>query len=523
MLVHSIEENELGLSLKSASGSQLETDSLKEILGWLCEGIDLSCFWDLDDAASIIFRRLTEQQRRELADRQSTRVYLDDCVFNLRYVRSRYLMVARGQKKTTYYGLGQYFGYDYRVGVKPSLEEQQKMGKELLSELSGLGIYPTRLTSPAAFTDHLYQNIKIPNWQDYPDEVNQLAWEITGRAWTEAIQLGHFAEAFDYDLHSSYPSQMAKLPDTRKGEWHNEKRHSARRGQFGLLRVVIDAPLKISPYFYPTKSGGYFCSDKFETVMTSKLYDVMDKYYPGAFVTEIKEQWWWEPDGNLILPFDMPVRMMFNNRKSNPLLNRVMKQAMVAGYGRLLETHDNGHGVELAETFNPVYAALIEDGIKAADADFIFGNTCGGEPAAEHIISIETDGLKTDKPIDKVLPVPKLGDWKHDSVGEALILSTGCIFYGKRRPSQIPLETALSMIDQNPNQSDWTSTIQRRATLSDTLTKNYAKVGEMIDMPSSFGLPIEHDRHFDKLPHNGAELLSGTYKSRAYKAKEIKW
>lgn len=513
--------------------SIIQTDSLPEALEWLLDCKDpLPCFWDLDGDVSLVLKLLPETNLKELAETNKTSLIVAGLKYNLLYIRTKLFMVAKGygylyvnpqlNSKVIYYGLAQFAQWDYRKDTLPSLAEQQAFGEQLLSELARVKIYPKRLTSVAAISDYIYEKINLPSYKDYPDEVNQLAWEITGRAYTECHKIGYWKEAVDYDIKSSYPSKMSALVDTRYGRWYSTKDYQV-SAYYGIIRTVVKHDLKVCPYSVVAKNGEvYFPSGEYETVFTKELGDVMRKHYPAqnGFIKEIKEAWWWRPNHAVVKPLDIAIRTLFNNRSLSPFLNRIMKMAMVSSYGRLLQLKKENGKTILADTFNPFWACQIEDSIKAQVADFLYSNTCGGEPSIEHLIHISTDGVTLDSPVDKEIIDTKIGGWKQDSTGECLVLSTGNMFYGKRKPKQLSITETLEMIKTHPYSRRWYKTVRRRMTLGDTMVSRCV-LGEIKDVETGVELSLEHDRHFPELPSSGKQLLKRVYNSQPIKIKYL--
>ena len=192
MLLHEIITLPDGkLKLRNSTGFELVTGDLKEALTWLNRScVPLSMFWDLDGDISSLLRLMPAKNLQELAANKRTDI---DGV-NVFYARKRTLSIRIGNTSRSFCGLAPFFSWDYRRDPKPSLSDQQKLGDQLMRELASIGIKPRRLTSHAAITDYIFDNLKgrLPTHADCPDEANQIAWEICGNAWVECHKIGLF-------------------------------------------------------------------------------------------------------------------------------------------------------------------------------------------------------------------------------------------------------------------------------------------------------------------------------------------
>lgn len=519
MLLHEIKEQGGQIIASTATGIKTQIKTYGDLLHWLVECEDaLPCFWDLDANVSILLRLMPPEKVAELS--QSVK---HDCViytenengetngrFFIRYIPKRMLFIG-GYRNAMYYGLGHFFGFDYRHDIAPSLQEQQTKGNQLIKELQGVGIKPKRLTSHAAIVDYIFDNLDLPTHKDCPPDVTQLAWECCGRAWVEAHKLGYWKQAYSYDIISSFPSMLSTLCDLRRGDFVHESKYRT-DAYYGWLSMDYNIKDDITPFTKLWKGGVYNTKGKYQDVTTKGLYDVALLH--DKPIGKIKDAWWWIPNDNLVAPLHDEMCHLYKNRAISPVLNGLMKTGMAAVYGKFLATIDDGR--KLTPNFNPAWASIVEDGIKALVYSFILENHL-----EDNVIHIATDDVTSDKEIQGFQSDDFMGGWRFDGSGECLVLSTSAMFFKKRRPCQIPLTDAVQMIKDKPRAREWTTHVERRLSIGECL-HDIDTIGDMTELQSTFELPFEHDRNFPILPQNGNQLLNNIYPSFAWEASKIK-
>ena len=519
MLLHEIKEQNGQIIAQSTDGVNTVIKNYSQLLHWLVECKDaLPCFWDLDANIAILLKLMPQDKVAELS--QSAK---HDCViytendkgetigrFFIRYIPKRMIFIG-GYQNVTYYGLGHFFGFDYRHDNAPSLIEQQKMGEQMMQELCSVGIKPQKLTSHASIVDYVFNDLNLPTHKDCPAEVNQIAWECCGRAWVEAHKLGRWQNANSYDIIASFPSQLAELWDLRIGDFVHEPKYRA-DAKYGWLTMAYNIKDGITPFTKAGKGGVFNARGKYSDVTTKTLYDVAQKH--GKNIGKIKDAWWWIPNDTPELPLYETMRHLYKNRAVSPILNKLMKTSSASIYGKLLATIDNG--AKPVKQFNPAWASIVEDGIKGKVYDFILTNHL-----EQSLIHIATDDVTLDAPINGFVSDDCMGGWRFDGSGECLVLSTSAMFFKKRRPCQIPIDKAIGMIKTKPNAREWTTHVERRLSIGECL-HDTSIIGTMSQLQSTFEIPFEPDRYFPKYPQNGAQLLKNIYISEAYNAKDLK-
>ncbi len=111
-------------------------------------------------------------------------------------------------------------------------------------------------------------------------------------------------------------------------------------------------------------------------------------------------------------------------------------------------------------------------------------------------------------------------NWKLSYSGEALVLSSGLVYLGKRKPKGLLLGDILEMIKAHPKQAYYQKLIKRRVTLGQALELDFDKLGKEVAMHTSIDLNMVHDRDFGELPRTGYQLLSKKFGSKPLRVKE---
>ena len=187
----------------------------------------------------------------------------------------------------------------------------------------------------------------------------------------------------------------------------------------------------------------------------------------------------------------------------------VAKRVAVGIWGKLMEEHQDSFGPH----FNPAWGAEVSTQVSLQVAEFIYRHKL-----QDNLISVGVDGVLVDKEV-------KLRDadvgWRLSYTGPALVVSSGLVFLGDKKPKGLILDDILEMIREHPRQEYYRKEIMRRVALGDALATDFDDLGRERAMGSSITLfHQEHDREFPKLPSNGEQLLRRHYRSRPIRVME---
>lgn len=107
------------------------------------------------------------------------------------------------------------------------------------------------------------------------------------------------------------------------------------------------------------------------------------------------------------------------------------------------------------------------------------------------------------------------GEWKLSSISPALVVSSGLVFLGNRKPKGLYLEDVLEMIKAEPGERYYAKQQVRRVTLREAVAHNELdELGKERIYYSAIDLVLlRPDRDFGELPRTGKQLLARHYKS----------
>lgn len=494
------------VTIHDSTGGSITSNNIEDLLSFLLiphEG-HFRVVWGIDSFVAPILSLLDKHRLQVLF--QTGRTWLHP--YSITYNQGKSLRVVEGRWRQSYYYLSQYFPDEPEPDA---LEEIVRKGGQILDELDSIKVEPKRLTSPVALFDYLFDNLPLPNYNNLPDSVGQLSWDCSGKHWVEAHKLGWFEKAYDYDIIASFPSVTANLLDTRYGKWIN-KIEQPKGAVYGFAEGRVGINSNVSPIIYIDGAGHLYSSNgNWPTILAKQEIDFIEEFNLGRFT--IRDAWWWVPE-KTVLPLQWSIAELFASKNKSDLLGRILKRAMVGIYGRFLQTYSDG---TFAPSFNPVWGSIIESEVRLKVARFILENKL-----EDNLLHVSTDGVL----LNKKIPVEnrgQMGNWRLDSEGEALVVSSGCLFYGDKRPAQITYPEAMALIKANPKAISWEKKIRRRMVLGDIMSGSCSRMGEIKEIDTEFKLlpRYDRDRDFGELPRDGEALLNNHYSSKPLKVSQL--
>lgn len=394
-------------------------------------------------------------------------------------------------------------------------EEARDTGQEVYKILLSLGLHPTTLTSPIkAYEKEILSRINLPTVDDMPEEAGHYAYNCCHGNWLESFQLGHWKQAWDYDINSAYPAELAQLPDLRHGTWHYGNTYpSLKKGILGYCKGIVTITKPFSPIIY-SGDMNYTVTGSWEACLTQKTIEFIYKWGLGKF--ELIDGWWWIPEGNQGRPLGSIIEQLYwEKRQSNgyELGKEVIKRIMSGIWGKFLAVQGRGFG----ERFNPVYGAETEANVRLKVADF----------ALQHEvmpICIAVDGLVTDRPIMSNITAEqetRLGYWRQtaNSPAPCLVTGTGTVaIQGEKKTADFSLDYnwLIEQIRQEPYASEYSMEKLSPVTLAVALNTSWDKLGQLRKVTKTISIGRDPKRCYRVAPKNGQELLSNYYQSEPW-------
>lgn len=503
--------------IRDSEGESIQSSNVNELLEFLNEPytdevqFSIKVFWNLDEAIAPILRKLGIAACRQLASPEHT-------YKNLFYITSKIFIIRSDKQSSFFYHLCQYYPDSNENPTDPFVIHG--MAQAVMDAFHAMGLHPKKLTSAVAvYESEVLKHLQIPTIANINGKYEGLidyAEDCIGRTWTQAYQVGHWqtGEIWEYDQKSAYPAICAKLRSLQYAKYAHLD-YIDDNADWGFLKgeVTIYDDVKVSPIFY---EDSYTLSQRtgtYPTTITLHDYRNMMKWGYGEF--KIKDGYFIKFTAP-VCPMEQPLKRLFNQRGTGGMINTLAKSISVAvGYGKFLQKNDKG---EVGFFYNPPYAAMINSIANCKITDFIYENKL-----QDDLVHVGVDGVIATKEA-------KLGDqnrvgwgqWRLVGIGAVIVLSSGRVYHGDKKPHGLNYEGIIELINQSPRQSYYTAHLKRRQTLEESIQLNDLNgLGKMKDTKSSFDLNLlrgSQERYFPEFPMTGEQLLNHQYKSFPLKA-----
>lgn len=343
----------------------------------------LNILWNLDADIAPLLQQLGAEacmrlHENKICDFNGFRLYYQPTyVFGINYAK--------------FYGIDRFFPDE---AEPETLEKLYNKGLELIAALRVMGIVPLKLSSPIAIWEEaVMKHLDLPTALDMPEEAAELAWQCSGKIWTEAYQVGYFEKTYDYDIIASYPSVMKDLIDTRNCDWVQSDKYQP-QAIYGYCKckVMIYPDVQVSPIIYEDSQGNLSTpTGVWETCLTKSELDFMDKWDIGVY--EIQDGWWAMPrDNKRSKPLEVVInRLLAYRENENKLVSWLAKQMAVGVHGKFGEDWGDKFGPH----FNPCWFAEISTQIRLKVAEFIYEHEL-----EDNLIHVATDGVLVDREVE---------------------------------------------------------------------------------------------------------------------------
>ena len=491
---------------------------------------ELKFFWDLDESLSHIFKLMPPEEAKKLL---TTKFPDTDYVY---YRRSKNLII-KGDHPT---GIGnnKYMACIYGLNplIKNAIEPQNAQevlaqGQRLLTALEHIGITtPLTLNSSIGIYESSMRNIRLtPDIKCIPtdavDILNYAKHCANRQGWITAYKVGHFTNAFTYDVSGSYAYWLSQIRDFKNAEYIPYTKEYAKQNQDDILKgnitgffkveLTIKDDIKVHPFAYVSKIGlPIYPTGTFETYLTLEEMLYFNHYKLGT--AKIIDGWFVKFLSSST-PMCHIVNRLFEERGLGETENDLCKGILVGYVGKMNAQFE---GDTTSKTYNPMIAGWIYAQARLQVFKFIMENEL-----QDDIIAVSTDGVMTTKEAAKadVSTKKRLGTWRLNEPCPALVLSPGWIIYQDKKPHSITYDMAMRLIKDNPSTNHYRATVPKRVTLFEAIEilHDINMVGRITDHHNTIDLAeieMAQDRIFKSFPKTGKALLSGTI----YDSKPIK-
>lgn len=306
------------------------------------------------------------------------------------------------------------------------LEQLLDKLKEALSlEVLGKSLLPSQWYGPGAVANILLNQIRMRRYTKaeklLPEEIsNILPYAFYGGR-IEALKLGNFdCKIHSYDIRSAYPYTFSNLPEISLSWYETTKPdiETIKNNPFSIFLVSwniqgkewlkLPAPF---PYrdkngfiYYPGKGKGYYYG--------IELINALD-IYPQEFLSIEKG----------FIMFDRGSRPFKNQIQS---LYKLRQELKAKGDGRELAlklSFNSMYGKTIQSTGSKRYQSLYYAGLITAQCRAQLLSAV--KNVLSEVISFQTDGIKTLKPLNDIVLDTELGNWEYDTYDRFQILGAG--------------------------------------------------------------------------------------------------
>lgn len=306
----------------------------------------------------------------------------------------------------------------------------KELAEKFIVGLNHMSLYPKKLISCGNISEqYVLKNADVPKFKDVPRVVQNMFWLSYRGGWFDTWRKGYFANAWQYDIKSAYPSVMLNLLDVRKGKWAN---YLDLKQKLGVVKVSLS---KGDDSFLSIKSSRQTVSPSIypEIDMETTIYLTLSEYkeFKKIYDHEVITAFTFIPE-ELHYPYRPVVRDLYDYKegaRGDPAKYLVSKQIFNSFYGKTCQKRKEGDVYVVGSLFNPVYASEITAGCRLQMWKAI-------KRHRKDVVSIMTDGIIFSRDV-KLKTGEELGDWSIEQENEdCLVVKTGIYQFGDTKPKR---------------------------------------------------------------------------------------
>jgi len=512
------------------------------MLGWLLARSDgIHILWNLDFSVACLLRAMDigPVMLHKLWEKREIEYIAGSLVYTIGYIKGKSLAITvgkgRGAPTMRFADAYQYhkeeLDHDEPDAGQCTAHAQKALsiGQAVHACLVSLGLNPARITSPVNTYENNMDDLHLPELAHIPEEAAELAYRCCYGGWTEAYQLGHWEQVYDYDISSAYPSVLATLPDI--STWHNVNGEQVPveygrwvksairppKAMLGFLEGTVTVNRSPSPVIYQdADANNYTPTGTWPTCIGLDMLDYLYRSKTGTFIADTA--WWWIPTAPIRLPMRDEVHRLYAAKQAASGLEReVIKRILTGIYGKLLEVWATG---EMGNRFNPVWAAPTEERTRIRVAEFA---AAARRERRANLLHIAVDGCI----LDRKVPLPdgpvSLGSWHLAGSGPCTIAGSGVVAFNNRNANPNARDFTLNhdkltaIINADPTSMSYAMTRQGFISAGVADDDNRCEeLGDRETISRTIDIDGESKRYYPVLPASGADLLSGTFPSEPW-------
>lgn len=544
--------------------------------------------WNLRFDTQAILKWLPTDKIIEIWNNQAKNVQVGKNEY-VNYINNKYLKITKNQKRVKLYDLAQFYGHQHLddvakrylgvnkvdngrwIEVNNKVESGEMSYEEGLEYLkygvSVIGHYcrvDSELTYKLGmFIKQTFNKLNIPfdnpmsqakiseNYQrlkgGYPkifnglEELEEVAKESYYGGIFSTLKKGYFNETlYDYDINSAYPNVMKDLPNWSNGRFIKfEGDHYRPEGSYGWYWCCYDCewmPYVASDKYEPISEEIKEYNQTFDMVYNNRLI-VYPKGLRRGWITKAEYDFlkkngfkvkllcgveWVRESDKYDNPFGWVEKIYYERLKikkenKEDIRQHCLKILINSLYGKTAQQEPRGR------LTNFFYASYITGLTRLKILEVVLKHK-------DHIISIDTDGILTDREIKGLKISDQLGEWSYEEYDRGLIVGSGVkqLWKGetyKTKARGITDNTDWDMYsDIVKNKDKDTIPYMRYAPLQLGIaikTHHLEDLNRFRTFIRRLKVNMDTKRCWKRL-NNFGELLEGIYDSRSWSVEEIK-
>jgi hypothetical protein len=445
----------------------------------------------------------------------------------VQYIPAKFLMVKYGRElhssgNVAMYNDASQYATELRI-LNQSVTgfERAKLARDVASEaysaFISMGITPSNLISPInVYRRAILDNLDLPNASCLPRDAVLTMYDCCKGGWTEAYQVGHFNEVWDYDINAAYSYWAKNLPDFRYGKWVcSEKPEHLRKASYGYLSVEAEVNSEFSPLIYLGRSTDADRNTtpigRGKTEATLKMVNYITDTKQGEF--KIIKGYYFYPDNNRLTLLVGIMDELYNQRLAATGIKRdIIKGIMLGTYGLFLQVKGKNKGL-----FMPPFAAEIQTNTQIEVHSFCQRNNLIP-------LSVMTDGVTSLTPAKENIST-ELGKWKLAAHGRGLIISSGVSAIEGRNGNAefgIDYDWAVQYAKEHPEADHFEIYSPGIISLPDAVNRGNVKLAGTIEKQARLVyLNADIKRQYKGQAKNLHDISSNQYISKAFTVSQI--
>lgn len=410
--------------------------------------------WNMKfDSGSLLYS-LPVKLLNELRETNSTVLIIKNEIYHYKYIPHKYLEIKKEKESRRFWEIEQYYNSSLNYAAKKYLNSSKHdldaskftdafikrnfkkivryciqdavltrdLAELFKSKLEKFSITVSKIYSSASISfDYFKSHGPIVSvyrfWKENKSLLRYAHNSYQGGKF-EVTARGSIDNAYEYDIVSAYPYEIANLVDISKAKVVRSKRYH-KSARYGFLFVYVSFPRSLPHSPNGIKRGPLriYPVGQYYTYLTKAEYEYMIEI---GFDITIIDAYWLHVD-RIDYPYRSTIADLFAikdaYKSQDPMLYMITKIMMNGFYGKTLQlTEMNDKTYRAGSGWNPIYGAVIT-------ANTRIRMTRLQNELGKHCLAVHTDSVITDVPINELSN--SLGGLKFELQGPALLIASG--------------------------------------------------------------------------------------------------